>query len=706
LRQGSATAYVTGVTTGSFGSQQYDYQWLQPITDTIVPSPVFNPANLVAGMYTLTVKDANNCTAVDSVLLVQPPQLNVNVTVIGNNSCNQTNGAATALVSGGVQTSLSYLWTDSINQVISANPSISSLASGIYTVKVTDANGCIDSALANIGSISAPLLTLVSSQNITCYGLNNGSADVTVIGGATPYATQSWLLPGSLSVNPDQTGNNLWPGDNIYVVVDALGCIDSITVTIAEPPRLEVDIPLASATDVTCYNYNNGSAVMVATGGTLPYLYSWNYGSQVNDTAVGLPVGSYICTVIDDNGCTKLDSVRINQPPSFTIRTDTIINIRCFGQSNGGIGVTLFGGNPAPPPSPYTYTWNPPQSNSPIINGLSMGTYSLTVTDSRGCVVTEQFEVRQPDPFVVISSTTPSTCSQANASITINVTGATGPYTFLWNDPNQQTTNIATGLIAPASYNCLITDSKGCTETFTASTTDVPAAVIDSIISDPVDCNGGQNGSLTVYVQPNPLNGSITYQWFNSSNVVIGNGSFQGGLPEGIYTVVIINGNECITTATASVTQPFPLAITVSQNQTACNGQTLGIYASAGNGTPPYSYTWSGAGTGLNGPGIHNVLFTNTTTTSDVQLFNVTATDANNCPAVSGQFFVTVLPKISIVASDNNACFGQNVTLSALASGGDGAPYEFFWATSPPQTQTGSSSTISIPVLRDRKSVV
>ena len=673
----------TGTATATFGggTAPYSFNWFPSL------ATVYNPTALCDGIHSVTITDANGCQLTDTTLINEPAPFTASTNVIGNNLCNQSNGSAQVLVTGGTSPFI-YDWNNGGSTAI-----ISSLQGGVYSVDVTDANGCIASAIANVNDLPAPLLTLISSDNISCFGLNDGTANVSVSGGTAPIS-QTWLLPTNLNANPDQSGNGLWPGDNVLEVVDAAGCVSSITVPITEPLQLVGNI--GGLINVSCYNYNDGSASMLVTGGTSPYSYSWNDpANQVSASAVGLPAGTFICQVVDDNGCTVSDSILINQPPSFLINVNAITNVRCYGDNDGSISITASGGSPS-----YTYSWTPNTvGNGPQINNLTGGSYTLTVTDNRGCNITADYFVSQPDSFNIVSTIDPSTCTSPNASITINVTGATPPFIFQWNDPNLQTSNTATGLVAPANYNCLITDSRGCTKVFSATTTDIPAPSIDSIISTPVRCYGGQDGTLTVYAQVSTGGGNLSYQWLNSSSVIIGNGSFQGGLPLGTYSIVITDGNGCTVTGSGNVTQPFPLAITVSQNQTACNGQTLGIYASAGNGTPPYTYTWSGAGTGLNGPGIHNVLFTNTTTTSDVQLFNVTATDANNCPAVSGQFFVTVLPKISIVASDNNACFGQNVTLSAFASGGDGAPYEFFWATSPPQTQTGSSSTISIPVL-------
>jgi gliding motility-associated-like protein len=642
---------------------------------------------LSSGQIPIVVIDSAGCTFSTSTNISSlngPTELSTQVT---NNNCNQSNGSVQVLVTSGTAPFV-YNWSNGGTSAI-----ISSLSGGVYSVDVTDANGCVASAFANVNDLPAPILTLVSSQNITCFGLNDGSASISVSGGTAPVS-QTWLLPVTLNANPDQTGNGLWPGDNIFKVVDAAGCVSSITVPITEPQQLVGNI--AGVVNVTCYNYNDGAASMLVTGGTSPYSFAWSDpASQVSSTALGLSADTFICNVTDANGCTVIDSVIINQPPAFLINVNSITNLRCYGDNNGAISVTASGSSTS-----YTYSWTPASIGSgPDVNNLSSGSYTLSVTDNEGCVQTADYFISQPDSFNVVSTINPSTCSIPNASISINVTGASPPFNYQWNDPNLQTTNIANGLIAPANYSCLITDSNGCTKLFSAYPTDIPAPSIDSIIATDVRCFGGQDGTLTVYAQVSSGGGNLSYQWLNSSNVIIGNGAFQGGLSAGLYSMIVTDGNGCTISDTGNVVESASLSLTVSQNQTACNGETIGIYANVNNGTPPYTYSWTGAGSGLAGPGIHNLLFTNTTTNPETQTFSVSVTDANNCPAVTEEFSITVLPKISIIVNDNNVCFGQNVTLTASASGGDGAPYEFSWVTNPPQTQTGSSSTISIPVL-------
>jgi gliding motility-associated-like protein len=671
---GTATVSYVG------GTAPYDFLW-QPSL-----SQVFNPTALCDGVHSVVVTDANGCSQNASVTITEPTQLLVTTQVTGNNFCGQSNGIALAQVAGGTSP-FNFVWSNGANTALNSN-----LAGGVYSVDVTDANGCLVNAIANVNDIPAPVLNLVTSQDIKCFGQNDGIGVISSSGGTAPIV-YTWLMPSNLIPNPDQSGNGLWPGNNVYQAVDAAGCISSITVSILEPTQLMSLIPSVMVSNVSCNGANDGNATMLVNGGRVPYTYNWTGPTSITvPTATNLAAGSYTCNVVDSSGCATSASVTITQPDRIIITPTTVTQIDCYGNSNGAISVAITGGTPA-----YVYNWSPNVGSGPSVSSLDPGTYQLSLVDANGCQEIMPFTITQPDSLMTIVTTIPSKCSNPNASINVLVTGGTPIYTYQWNDLMLQTSSQASNLAAPAIYSCVITDGHGCIKNISVPVADLPPPTIDSISVDHVSCYNYTNGTATVY--PKEGGSSVfTYAWYNSSNTLVGNGNFQGGLPIGTYQIVVTDANGCTVTGATTITQPFPLSVSVSQDQIACNGQTLGIYASAAGGTPLYNYTWSGAGTGLVNGGNHNVLFTNTNTTSTIQTYSVAVTDANNCPAVSGQFIVTVLPKISVLSNDVTGCLGENVTLEAIAGGGDGVPYTFTWGTSPTQVQTGSNSTISVPV--------
>jgi len=675
---GTATATFSG------GTAPFTFLWQPSLQST------FNATGLGDGTYTVTVSDANGCSQTASTIITEPAELVAVTTYTGNIACFASNGSALVQVGGGTSP-FSYLWSNGSTSALATG-----LLGGVYTVDVTDGNGCTINAVANVNDILAPVLTLNSSSDITCFGLNNGTAVVGVAGGVTPYSSQTWLLPVTLIANTNQTGTALWPGNNVYQVVDANGCTSSITVPIVEPTQLVSLIPSAMVTNVSCFGGNDGNATMLVNGGRTPYSYLWSGGAPLTNANVfQLAAGTYTCAVTDSSGCATQASVTITEPQQILANTIVQTDVTCYGSNNGIVSVQVNGGTPA-----YTYDWSPNNSDdgAPSASGLAPGTYSLNITDTKGCTRPLTYNIAQPDSFKVIVTPHSSTCSNPNGAIEMEVSGASPAYSFQWNNPAFSTSQNIANLSAPATYNCLITDSHGCTKNVATAIFDLAPPTLDSVVVQNVTCYGFGNGMATVYPKAGG-SATFTYEWYNSSNILVGNGSFQGGLPIGTYLIVVTDGTGCTVSSAVTISQPFPLTVSVSQDQIACNGQTLGVYASAAGGTPLYSYTWSGAGSTLpSSGGNHNVAFTNTNTTSIIQTYSVAVTDANNCPAVSDQFIVTVLPKISVLSNDVTGCLGENVTLEAIAGGGDGVPYTYTWGTSPTQVQTGSNSIISVPV--------
>jgi len=670
---GTATASFSG------GTAPYNFLW-QPSL-----SSVFNATALCDGVHTVTITDANGCIQTASTVITEPAPLLASTIVNGNNFCGQSNGSAQVQVTGGTSP-FAYVWTNGSTSALNIG-----LAGGVYSVDVTDGNGCTVNAIANVNDIPAPTLVLNSSTNVTCFGLNNGTAVLGISGGTTPYSSQTWLMPITLIPNANQAGTGLWPGNNVFQIVDAAGCTSSITVPITEPTQLVSAIN--GLVDVDCNGNNNGTATMLVNGGTSPYNYLWTDPAlQTNPTASNLAAGTYNCNVTDANGCATSQTIVIDEPLPLAVTVNSITHIDCFGANNGSLSVTPFGGTPA-----YTYAWTPSVGAGPVITNLAPGAYSLLLTDNKGCTTTYVNTITQPSAFNVVTTVMPSTCSDPNASISLLVSGASAPYSYQWNDPALQTTGSAQNLAAPGVYTCVITDINGCTTSITEAPTDLPPPIISNIAATNVTCYGGNDGTLTVTAQSGGSS-SYTYEWFNSTNLSIGNGSFQGGLAIGTYQIVVTDANGCTVNGSSTISQPFPLSVSVSQDQIACNGQVLGVYASAANGTPPYVYTWSGAGTGLSGGGNHNVTYANVNNTSIIQSLYVSVQVSNNFQAVFGHFILSLLPKISVLSNDVTGCLGENVTLEAIAGGGDGVPYTFTWGTSPTQVQTGSNSIISVPV--------
>ena len=306
----------------------------------------------------MTLTDAKGCTttATETILQVSSP-ISVSITSLTQVSCQGAmDGSATLSATGGVGP-YTFVWNTTPVQIGST---ASGLAAGMYTVTVTDFQGCSSSQTVTITEPSILTATNTTS-NLICPNGNNGSITAIVSGGTAPY-TYSW------NTTPVQTGatiNNLSAGTYLATITDSHGCTTSTGATMTSTNTTVI----ASAnvvSDVTCYGAFTGSASASATGGVSPYSYSWSPGpAQSTPFASNLSAGIYTVTVSDNNGCSGTASVTISQPSApVTASVSGISHNLCFGGQTGTATALASGGTP-----PYSYSWNTvPVQNAAIAN--------------------------------------------------------------------------------------------------------------------------------------------------------------------------------------------------------------------------------------------------------------------------------------------------------------------------------------------------
>ena len=353
---GQAIASSSGGPVGT----DYSYQWnAGGSTDSVAN------INLQAGTYTVTVTDDNNCTTQKSITIAEPTAISIDTTDYTNPLCfGDDNGTASIVfVSGGTSGTgnYSYLWSNGQVGQTAVN-----LQAEDYTVTVTDDHDCFDTITI---SLTQPTL-LESSLSITsilCYGDNTGSATITGNGGTLPY-TYSWSN-NNLSNN---IADDLLIGDYWVKITDDHNCfnVDSFTIT---GPTMALNVS-SNSTNPICYNDSTGEISISVQGGTPDYSYYWSNG-ETNQNLNEISAGTYSVTVSDNNSCTETLSITLTNPDFISI-VDSIY----YEDFLGNILLNVSGGTPD-----YTYLWSNGETNN-IIEGLSSGYYSVTITDANGCV--------------------------------------------------------------------------------------------------------------------------------------------------------------------------------------------------------------------------------------------------------------------------------------------------------------------------------
>lgn len=642
---GTATATVTG------GTAPFTYSWSNAGTTATISA-------LAAGSYTVTVRDANGCSAT-ATTTVTASSGNLSVATSSTNAtCGAAVGTATATITGGTAP-ITYAWSNAGNTA-----TITGLLVGSYTVTVTDANGCSATAAASVTDPGSPTLTLAGGNDVSCFGLSDGAASVTASGGATPY-TYLWSTGATGS-----SVSGLPVGAVSVTVTDGNGCQATLSGTI-NGPSAALAATVAVNSNVTCPGAANGSLTVTATGGTAPYNYTWSGNGSTSATAAGLAPGTYTVTVVDDNGCSTTASGTVTPPTNpVSVSVTGGVTTGC-GTATGSATANASAGV-----APYTYLWSNGQTTATAVNLVS-GNYRVTVTDNGGCTATANGTVTDPGAHTVSGVSTPVTCNAGtNGTVTLTVNGGSSNFTYTWS-PNVSSGTTATGLAA-GSYSVTVLDNTSNCSASTVVNVSQPDTIGAQITKTNVTCPGGSNGIASVIATGG--NGGYTYNWLTTPTQST---STITGLPAGQVILQITDNQNCSRNFTVNITQPQTIAVTATKNNVTCNGANNGTAtANATGGTGAFTYVWSTSpvqnGATASGLGAGS--------------YTVTATDGAGCTSTQS---VTITEPTALTATATPTatnCFnGADGSATVSVNGGTG-PYTYSWSTSPIQNTATASN--------------
>ncbi len=355
---GSATLGVT------VGSGTYSYQWYDNSFNALPGSTAATVNNLTAGTYQVIVNDIQGCADTVSVTINEPAAaLSGPLSTVGT-SCGGNNGSVSIAAAGGTPP-YAYTWSNS-----GTNNSITGLAAGVYTVTVTDTNGCTISVTDSVQSSSIPVVNLSGVKDVTCFGGNDGAATVSPAGGVPPY-TVSWS-----NGNTGNSVNNFIAGVYVVTVSDNTGCTATESFTINQATQLVLN----ASTGATICIGDSANLAVVANGGTAPYVYLWSNGSASNGIVVTpVTTTTYTVTVTDSIGCPSSVAsitVTVRPPLSVVIFNDTSI---CRGKSLV-VPALASGGDQT-----YFYNWNNGLANTQSITVSPVADTTLTVIVTDNC---------------------------------------------------------------------------------------------------------------------------------------------------------------------------------------------------------------------------------------------------------------------------------------------------------------------------------
>lgn len=641
------------VVTGGISYSWSPKKWLSADTGAIVYA---KPDSTIT--YTVSIESNCGIIGTDSLTVTVNPLPKLTMAALVNVVCNGGNsGSATVTASAG-NTPYTYLWTPTGG----SNATASGLSAGTYTVTVTSNSGC--GATAGVSLTQPAKVTAAVVVTPAKCGNNNGSAKVTGGGGYSPY-TYLWTPTGQTTAN----ATGLSAATYTVTVTDHNGCTVTVTTTV---PSSFISVAINTNTGVSCFGGSDGTATATVTGGIPAYTYSWSPKGGTGVKGTGLSAGLYTVTVTDSNGCTATAKTIITQPALLTTSINAITNVLCNGGNSGSATASVAGGT-----GPYTYLWALIGGTNATGTGLSVGSYTVNVTDNNGCTATTSVNITQPAPLATTTTFTHASCNLANGTATASVTGGTGPYVYSWN-PSGETTATATGLKI-GSYTVSVTDNNHCTTSATVTVTQpsLVTATIGSVIN--VSCNNGGNGSATVTASGGTT--PYTYLWSPGGNT----NANATGLFALSYTATVTDANGCTVTAGITLTEPPPLTMTITEPKLICKDSTGILVANPNGGSAPYTYHWS--------TGYTSTTNTVTITPKTTSNYSVLVTDGNGCTE-TGQITLQYGPSFSVDISGKKAvCIGDSAYVCATAVGGVGSD-TYIWE---PLGNTNSCVELSPP---------
>lgn len=565
------------------GTPPYTITWAGPGGYTATGDLI---TGLQPGNYTFTVMDGQPCTVSISPDYYEvldktiPPTITESIQHV---DCSHSLGSIDITVSN-ANTPLTYLWNTS-----ATTEDLIDLPTGNYSVTISDAGGCTFSESYLITDNSATLSASFSTTNATCNAAD-GSIDMTVSGGTTPYS-YAW---SNSATTEDQT--LIASGPYFVTITDANGCSLETDVLVDEANSIVTSVNVVP--DVC--EQSIGEAYLTPTGGTPPYNYYWFIGGYTTSSRTGLITGIYPVIVTDANGCKDYVIFSVGYESGYTV-TESITHIDC-NNSTGSIDLTVTGAAP-----PVNYLWSTTATTQDV-SSLAPGMYGVTIWDNNGCGEILQFEVEDHSFASATATPTNATCNSTDGSIDLTVVGGAPPLTYSWS--NSATTEDLSG-VASGPYFVTITDANGCTMESDALV-DETNSITTGVTVTPDVCGQGIG---TATLTPAGGTGPYTYYWFLDGNI----NQNRTDLGSGWHGVIVTDANGCIDYVTFIVGYESGYIVTENITHVDCNNSTGSIDLTVTGAAPPVNYLWS-----------------TTATTQDLSgltpgLYGVTIWDNNGC---------------------------------------------------------------------------
>jgi len=606
---GTPTGKVEAIPLNGVGP--YTFQWTGfPDNNTAVLDDVG------AGEYEVLIIDAFGCESTE-LIIIEDEEIKVEYTTTPA-VCN-VGGTARVIPQNGTAP-FTYSWSH--NATLTSDVA-QGLASGTYTVTVTDANNCVTQVTIVVGN-QTTLPVEVTKRDAFCNS-GTGSIELQPTGGLAPYTYQWSDFP---ALNQPKV-EDLAPGTYFFTVQDSNNCKFTASSTIGKDVyQLSLVVDKVNA---TC-NLSNGQIAIDVLNGQAPYTYHWDQGDSgpvLEDVAPGV----YHLEVSDDYGCVGIQTIEITNKGQMPEVEYSAENAQGCGQSTGSFSI-----EPVDPDMNYIYQIDfdkllvdqssAAKTNAFSVDNLAAGRYVVTVVSDDGCELMVGINISDTDAGDVTAEIKGVTCfGQSDGSITLTVPGGTDPQ-YLWDNEANSTTPVVTDLKAGVYSVTVVDGNCTLTESFVV---DQPQPLRATATINHIICANDELGSITL----NIIGGTAPHAYIWSTGFA---GMNLSNAPAGNYSISIVDFKDCVYTQTYTITGNPPLVLDSNVQQPSGEANDGRIILTPSGGKGSYSFAWdhgpqSSVLTGL-APGT----------------YTVRVTDELNCQVV--QTFV--LSTTSLEAIDNN----------------------------------------------------
>jgi hypothetical protein len=653
---GSVNATVSG---GTYGATGYIYSWSNGAKRALL-------TGLSAGKYVVTAEDANRCVKKDSLQLTAPDPVALSIAETRSLQCAESaNGILTAKATGGVPNSI-YEFTWSTGEM---GPVARYLKKGDYGIVVKDNNGC-EASMTRFLDAPPPLQAEAISTslhrafyNVSCAGSSDGTATVNVLQFGSPPYRYEWT-----SGTTAKDAFNLSAGSYTVYITDSKSCTGSANVTLIEPPSVKVWVNATKP--ISCHGTTDGSLIADVTDAVLPVAYAWSTQSSANGIT-DLAPGHYSIEVTDSKGCIGTGEYDLVAPDKVEPTIEILSNfngqpISCSGEEDAVLGVTSEGGIGL-----FNYEWST-GATSTFISKIGAGRYQVKVTDENGCFGESAVTLHDPMPLQV--TPIPSyysgygiSCSGgSDGAITLDVTGGTGLYNYMWS--NRKTTPENT-LLVSGDYSVTVFDSNGCKASAFQTLTEPRPLHVKITSQQNISCFNGDDG----FIKLKSSGGVAAYEFSTDSGVSWQTTPSFDHLKAGVYDVHVKDKNGCKSKAISTLTEPEKIDISFDDVLPSLCTRAQGSVASiATGGSGRYVYEWKDS---------HGEVVSKVSELRNVKggIYTLYVTDSNKC-IVSKAAPITSSDgaKATWKATDTQCFDGDNGSAIITIEQGQ-APFKVVW---------------------------